>query len=124
MGKRQREWARLQRRRIVSLLGGVCAACGTDQDLELDLIKPGTKHHAHMDPSWRMAVYRDALSSGNLQILCSHCNSLKGDSLLTLDDLRSLRSNTAPYSTPEKKPLSGVLLRSVDNANAATSIWP
>lgn len=83
MGLRQREWAARVRSALLADLGGRCEYCGSTQDLEFDCILPdGHKsHHARMDPSWRMSFYRQQHEAGNLQILCTHCNSRKGDTL-------------------------------------------
>ncbi len=80
MAKTQKEWARRKRRELMTLLGNVCAHCGTRKDLEFDCIRPrGDKHHRG-DASQRMCFYRRQWREGNLQVLCNVCNAQKGDS--------------------------------------------
>ena len=78
MGKAQKEWARRKRRELVAVLGGVCAWCGTAEQLEFDCIRPmGDRHHKY-DTSHRMSFYRRQHAAGNLQLLCCSCNGRKG----------------------------------------------
>lgn len=82
MAKRQRIWASKKRDELRALLGGKCAYCGAKKDLEFDVIFPiDSTHHREMDTSWRMSFYRQQLANGNLQLLCSPCNSRKGDTI-------------------------------------------
>jgi hypothetical protein len=61
-------------------LGGVCAKCGTTQNLSFDLEKPnGVKHHGEMSWLHRMIYYRRQFEAGNLQLLCTFHNSQKRD---------------------------------------------
>lgn len=82
MGLRQREWARKKRLELRRLLGMRCQYCGSKdyRKLEFDCIKPmGDGHHCRMDWSWRMSFYRRMYREQNLQLLCSKCNSKKGN---------------------------------------------
>ena len=79
MGKRQKAWARTSRTRFLQMLGGRCAACGATDELEFDCIAPrGSRHHG-MDTSQRISFYRAQMRMGNIQLLCTRCNALKGD---------------------------------------------
>lgn len=83
MAKRQRDWARRCREKLIEILGAKCADCGTTSALEFDCIIPqGNGHHEPMDPSWRMSFYRKQHATGNLQLLCRTCNAVKGDNFL------------------------------------------
>jgi len=78
MGKRQKDWARNERFRLMFLLGGCCAVCGSTQNLTFDCIKPqGNQHHA-LDTERRMIFYRRQHAVGNVQILCNYHNAKKG----------------------------------------------
>ena len=80
MGKRQKEWARGERQRMMGVLGGVCVICGATEGLEFDCIRPmGDRHHRY-DTSQRMCFYRRQYAEGNLQLLCGSCNGRKGAS--------------------------------------------
>lgn len=76
---RQIAWARSQRDRIVLALGGKCKACGSKVDLEFDCLEPKGQHHHGIGFVHRMCFYRKEMRHGNLQLLCSPCNSMKGD---------------------------------------------
>ena len=65
---------------IFEVLGRKCAACGITEKLEFDVIVPTPKaksHHESMGSLMRMIFYCRQLSAGNLQVLCSKCNSRK-----------------------------------------------
>ena len=79
MGLRQREWAERETLRLRVILGNKCAQCGSKHKLEFDCkIPKGHKHHK-IEWSWRICFYRQEHSRGNLQLLCSVCNSAKGN---------------------------------------------
>jgi 5-methylcytosine-specific restriction endonuclease McrA len=83
MGKHQRDWAKKETNRLRELLGGRCACCGSDKDLEFDVILPdGSDHHRKYEWSWRLSFYRFHYKANNLQLLCSKCNSRKGDDVI------------------------------------------
>ena len=64
---------------MVVILGEYCASCGSREKLEFDCINPcGDRHHRMTAPA-RISFYRAQMRKGNLQLLCSECNSLKGD---------------------------------------------
>lgn len=79
MSKRQKEWARNARLRLVIALGGRCVACGATEKLELDCIIPRGHSHHGMASDQRVTFYRRQASVGNLQVLCTRCNAMKGD---------------------------------------------
>ncbi len=80
MAKAQKDWAKQKRRELMTLLGNVCAYCGTVEDLEFDCIHPRGDRHHRGEASQRMCFYRRQWREGNLQVLCSVCNARKGDS--------------------------------------------
>ena len=78
MSARQKDWAKRTRERLLRILGGKCRHCGTTECLTFDcIIAQGHWHHA-LDTSSRMSFYRAQMRAGNLQVLCSRCNSIKG----------------------------------------------
>ena len=79
MGLRQRKWAKIARERLFQQFGSVCRVCGGRECLEFDCIKPTGSYHHGMGESWRICYYRRQAALGNLQVLCSRCNSRKGD---------------------------------------------
>ncbi len=72
MARRQKEWAKKARFELQLKLGGVCAECGTDKDLDFDCIKPQGDQHHRMDTSHRISFYRRQHREGNLQLLCRY----------------------------------------------------
>lgn len=69
-----------KREAILEVLGPRCAACGIKKDLEFDVIVPtaaAKSHHEKFSFAQRMIFYCRQLSAGNLQVLCSKCNSRK-----------------------------------------------
>jgi 5-methylcytosine-specific restriction endonuclease McrA len=79
MAKRQIVWARRARKILLQKLGGCCSFCGTRSDLTFDCIDPTDHRHAdRLGNHNRMPYYRRQHRAGNVQILCRHCNSVKG----------------------------------------------
>jgi len=77
MAKRQKDWARKERKRLYALLGNACVECGSTEALCFDCIFPqGDKHHRLATDS-KMCFYRKQLALNNLQLLCIECNSEK-----------------------------------------------
>lgn len=73
----QRKWAYAVLSKLRATLGGVCATCGTDADLEFDCIEPqGDKHH-RWETNRRAVFYRRQHGVGNLQLLCKDCHAVK-----------------------------------------------
>ena len=73
-----RVWERRWRKRLLGELGGRCVFCGTTQDLTLDCIDPRPRHAVNANYRGRICFYRREMREGNVQILCRHCNSVKG----------------------------------------------
>ena len=99
MSKRQKEWARLGRARMVALLGGKCACCGRLSNLQLDCIRPAGHLHHGTDPASRHVFYRRQMRAGNLQVLCARCNAYKGDHVISLPVLLELVSKANNSTT-------------------------
>ena len=71
------QWARDERLRLTRILGSRCVFCGAVNCLTFDCIRPtGHKHHA-LGSVARVVFYRQQFRAGNLQLLCSSCNSRK-----------------------------------------------
>jgi len=78
MASRQVKWAQNKRSWMIRILGGKCARCQTTECLTFDCIRPqGGKHH-RLSSVGRMTFYAQQMRMGNLQLLCSACNSKKG----------------------------------------------
>lgn len=80
MGKRQREWARKERRRLVALLGGHCQRCGEfiyDQ-LEFHHTVPRAWVANHTSSCWRVTRYKQDIEAGIVILLCKKCNKAVG----------------------------------------------
>lgn len=109
MARRHKLWARATRARMVLSLGGRCAACGSTEDLTFDCIEPmGHAHHAGSAPD-RITFYRRQMLAGNVQLLCSSCNSLKGDLrmwawLAALGHLHAEEALLSPSAAPGRGP--------------------
>ena len=77
---RMTEFAHRKKTAIMEVLGNKCAACGAKENLEFDVIVPQREpksHHAKFSFAQRMIFYCRMLAAGNLQVLCSSCNSRK-----------------------------------------------
>lgn len=86
MAKRQRVWAAEKRDELFSSLGKLCAKCGSTEQLEFDVIVPiDSGRHHDFEWSWRISFYRREFDRGNLQVLCSKCNSRKQNQLELLN---------------------------------------
>lgn len=79
MSARQRDWAARKRLSMCQLLGGKCLHCGVTTNLSFDCIKPTRDGHARLDSVRRVSYYLRQMRAGNLQLLCSRCNSVKRD---------------------------------------------
>lgn len=75
MGKRQREWAIRKRQELVQLLGGVCANCGSTEDLEIDHINGRDYKLEETSSDQRVTRYWREYNAGvPLRVLCADCN--------------------------------------------------
>lgn len=79
MAKRQKDWARRKRDELLAELGGLCAYCGDDFNLEFDCKDPVSNGHGKYDTSHRMSFYCQQHRLGNIQLLCPTCNRVKGN---------------------------------------------
>lgn len=77
MGTTRRDW---NRSRVLSLrgaLGAFCRVCGDRDNLSFDCRAPrGSAHHA-LSSIQRVTFYIREARTGNLQLLCRACNSIK-----------------------------------------------
>lgn len=79
---RQSVYYHFTRAIIFFALGRFCNYCGSRKDLEFDIIVPQgdpSGHHSRMSQTSRAAFYKRNFNSGNVQILCTKCNSGKND---------------------------------------------
>ena len=70
--------AESRRQWLLAALGPVCVKCGATNCLTFDCIRPTGDDHHRMNKSNRMTYYTRQATQGNLQVLCSDCNSRKG----------------------------------------------
>lgn len=109
MGKKQNEWARKARLRLIDDLGGECVRCGeTDPALlSFDHIDDTRRHITrNVGFSWRISIYRKEAKQGLLQLLCVECNTGKGKPPQMSDEeyaefLKKLEENEANGLTDE-----------------------
>ena len=72
----QRKWMQQRRQQALQYLGGVCASCGTTEDLEFDHVDPQTKvRSVNSLLSYRWECQLKELNK--CQLLCSHCHQQK-----------------------------------------------
>jgi len=79
---RQAVYYHFTRATIFFALGRFCNYCRSKKELEFDIIIPQGDpggHHCKMSSTSRTAFYKREFYRGNLQILCSKCNSGKND---------------------------------------------
>lgn len=74
MAKRQREWAKRARLRLIEALGAQCVRCGATDCLTLEHIDGCDWDRKRFDYSWRMSIYRWEAKRGRLTVLCISCN--------------------------------------------------
>ena len=88
----QRQAARIAHERKVMklLLGGRCAYCGVDDDLQFDHVDEEKHYKWHREkdgrrrgPLTRHKMLVRHLVQGELQLLCRSCNSSKADGRIT-----------------------------------------
>ncbi len=93
-----------KRTAIFEVLGAKCAACGVKDKLQFDLIVPqatAKSHHGNFSFAMRMIFYCRQLSAGNLQVLCSRCNSRKHRATTRyIDPLIAGRRSHKPMEKP------------------------
>jgi len=67
---------------IVERLGGKCAQCGEQIDLQVDHINPNTKEF-DVGKSWGVSADRMTIELTKCQLLCRSCHKRKSDSEAT-----------------------------------------
>lgn len=70
-------WKAARRNRLIEMLGGKCARCGTTENLEFDHIDPSAKVFgvcAGLSKAWDVLVEEAA----KCQLLCKPCHVAKG----------------------------------------------
>lgn len=77
MAKRQKVWARRALDALRHAMGGECARCPEDGDLEFDCIAPQGGEHHRFSTDQLATFYRRQHAEGNLQLLCPACHSDK-----------------------------------------------
>lgn len=79
MAKRQKEYAKRLRQKLLEELGNRCP-CGATEDLTFDHKYPEDKvgYSQAKGSDSRMYEYRKLASLGRIQILCRSCNTRKG----------------------------------------------
>ncbi len=75
---RQAVWAKKKRAHLMQILGPFCKSCGTVNCLTFDCIRPMGDAHHRLSSVARMTFYVRQFNAGNLQVLCSACNTRKG----------------------------------------------
>lgn len=78
MSTRRTQWAIRKREWLTAALGGRCVICSVPVCLTFDCIVPTGDRHHRMSQVQRMSYYMHQARMGNLQLLCSACNSKKG----------------------------------------------
>lgn len=78
MEDEKKSWWQRKRDRLIWILGGRCSECGATACLTFDCIVPRGDHHHKMNSRRRLGFYEAEMRNGNVQLLCSACNSAKG----------------------------------------------
>lgn len=63
---------------MIRILGGKCAYCNATACLTFDCIVPTGDAHHRLSSVGRVTYYKREMARGNIQLLCSECNSRKG----------------------------------------------
>lgn len=102
---RQYVWRREARHRLLRSLGSYCAACGERDDLTFDCISPCGHAHHNYGALRRICFYRQQWRLGNLQLLCTRCNVMKGDLTPAMwrDVVQRARSRTFQWGDPSER---------------------
>jgi hypothetical protein len=74
MAKRQRLWAARARLALIVSLGGKCALCASDYDLEIDHPFGRDWKPSRVEYSARISRYRREARAGLVRVLCASCN--------------------------------------------------
>lgn len=67
---RRKQWA-------IDFLGGLCANCGADEDLEFDHVDPETKDFTITERIHGTPTHRLEVELAKCQLLCSECHKEK-----------------------------------------------
>lgn len=78
---RRTAWAKRKREWLLAALGPKCVQCGATNCLTFDCRVPTGDDHHRLNQANRMTYYMRQAMMGNLQVLCSDCNSRKGAKL-------------------------------------------
>jgi len=74
MSSRQIQYVRKTRKQLIDKLGGVCALCGSRDELEFDHINGRDYEPSKLSSSARLARYKREVAAGEIRLLCNPCN--------------------------------------------------
>jgi 5-methylcytosine-specific restriction endonuclease McrA len=72
-----RRYYRMRMDRAITYLGGACAQCGSDDDLEIDHIDPATKSFDFGKVGWKKPWAEQEAELQKCQLLCSQHHRVK-----------------------------------------------
>jgi 5-methylcytosine-specific restriction endonuclease McrA len=100
MSKRQKQWARVTRARLIRSYGGKCSCCGGTEHLQFHLLRPAREGHHGRDTSSRTSFYRRQARQANLQLVCARCHtaitSYQRTSVLTVETVNKTGKGVNP----------------------------
>jgi len=78
MPQKMNVWAKLERKRMIARLGGVCVDCKPDEGLvishKIPLSPEESEARARMGMAHRIVLYRRQEAKGQITVRCQSCN--------------------------------------------------
>lgn len=77
--KRTLEWAKKERARLITELGGKCVHCGSTEKLQFHHTVARTWIASKLNRWSRLARYKEDIAAGHIELACKPCNQKLGE---------------------------------------------